>query len=108
MITTGFIAAAGLLFLVMKLGVRKVINYDLFFDVLITGALMFALAGTFSGMMTALVGGAIVSVVLFTMKRTMNHESLAVVNEPVTVLTKPVPIPKLKWITLTPSGERIK
>ena len=79
MILAGTIAAAGLLFLLFKFGVRRVITYDIFFDVAITAVLMFALAGTFSGMMAALFGGLIVSVVLFIMKRTMRHEKLSLV-----------------------------
>ena len=59
MLTAGIIAAAGLLFLVFKLGIRRVISYDLAFDVAITAVLMVSLAGTFSGMMAALLGGLI-------------------------------------------------
>lgn len=80
MMTAGLIAAAGMLFLLFKFGVRKVINYDIFFDVVITAVLMLALAGTFSGMMAALFGGLIVSVVLFIMKRTMRHQKLELVK----------------------------
>jgi len=80
MITAGIIAAAGLLFLLFKFGIRRVITYDIFFDVAITATLMFTLAGTFSGMMAALFGGLIVSIVLFVMKRTMRHERLSLVR----------------------------
>jgi hypothetical protein len=45
MITAGLVAAAGMLFLLFKFGVRKVITYDIFFDVVITVLLMLALAG---------------------------------------------------------------
>ena len=80
MMTAGLVAAAGMLFLLFKFGVRKVITYDIFFDVVITVLLMLALAGTFSGMMAALFGGLIVSVVLFIMKRTMRHDKLTLVK----------------------------
>ena len=92
MFTAGLIAAAGLLFLLFKFGVRKVITYDIFFDVLITFFLMVVLAGTFSGMMAALLGGLIVSVVLFVMKRTMRHEKLTLVK------TKTFPYRRWMWI----------
>ena len=40
MLLAGVIAAAGLLFLAFKLGMRKVIGYDIVFDILITAVLM--------------------------------------------------------------------
>lgn len=92
MITAGIVAAAGMLFLLFKFGVRKVITYDIFFDVAITAVLMLALAGTFSGMMAALFGGLIVSVVLFIMKRTMRHQKLELVK------TKKFPYRRWMWV----------
>lgn len=103
----GIIGAAGLLFLAFKLGVRKVINYDIFFDVLITGILMFSLAGTVSGMTGALVGGLIVSAILYTMKRTMIRERLTVVKEPQTFHKETINVPKLKWVKINPDGSRV-
>jgi len=92
MFLAGIIAAAGMLFLLFKFGVRKVINYDIFFDVLITFFLMIVLAGTFSGMIAALFGGLLVSVVLFIMKRTMRHEKLSLVK------TKKFPYRRWMWV----------
>ena len=92
MFLAGIIAAAGMLFLLFKFGVRKVITYDIFFDVLITFFLMIVLAGTFSGMIAALFGGLLVSVVLFIMKRTMRHEKLSLVK------TKKFPYRRWMWV----------
>ena len=92
MIEAGVIAAMGMLFLLFKFGVRKVITYDILFDVLITFFLMIVLAGTFSGMMAALFGGLIVSVVLFVMKRTMSREKLELVK------TKKFPYRRWMWV----------
>ncbi len=92
MITSGLVAAAGMLFLLFKFGVRKVINYDIFFDIVITAVLMIALAGTFSGMMAALFGGLVVSVVLFIMKRTMRHQKLELIK------TKKFPYRRWMWV----------
>lgn len=103
----GIIGAAGLLFLSFKLGVRKVINYDIFFDVLITGILMFSLAGTVSGMTGALIGGLIVSAILYTMKRTMIREQLTVVQEPTTIHNETINVPKLKWVRVRPDGTKL-
>tara|TARA_B110000858_G_scaffold198227_1_gene263348 strand:- start:4178 stop:4459 length:282 start_codon:yes stop_codon:yes gene_type:complete len=88
----GIIAALGMLFLLFKFGVRKVITYDILFDVLITFFLVIVLAGTFSGMIAALFGGLIVSVVLFIMKRTMRHEKLSLVK------TKKFPYRRWMWV----------
>lgn len=81
-----------MLFLLFKFGVRKVITYDIFFDVLITFFLVIVLAGTFSGMIAALFGGLLVSVVLFIMKRTMRHEKLSLVK------TKKFPYRRWMWV----------
>jgi hypothetical protein len=59
---------------------------------MITGILMLSLAGTFSGMMAALFGGLIVSVVLFIMKRTMRHEKLSIVK------IKRFPYRRFAWV----------
>jgi len=98
MITAGLIAAGGLLFLLFKFGMRRVINYDIYVDVGITVLLMFLLAGTFSGMMAALFAGLIVSVLLFVMKRTMRHESLGVIKTP------KFPFRKVGWKEHEPQG----
>ena len=71
MMLAGLIGAAGMLLLCFKFGIRRVISYDIFFDVAITAVLMYSLAGTYSGMMAALVGGLIVSIILFGMKKFM-------------------------------------
>ena len=104
MIFAGLIAAAGLLFLALKLGIRKVISYDIIFDIAITAILMVSLAGTYSGMMAALLGGLIVSTVLFTMKRTMIRERLAFARSRIPIYKDKVSIPfvKLKWVTVYP------
>ena len=57
MFLTGLIAALGMLFLLFKFGIKKVIHYDIFFDIAITGFLLFSFAGTYSGMMAAMFGG---------------------------------------------------
>ena len=98
MLLAGLIAAAGMLFLLFKFGVRKIINYDIYVDLFVTVLLMFLLAGTFSGMMAALTAGTIVSVLLFFMKRTMRHESYGVIK------TDKFPYRKFGWRTHDPKG----
>tara|TARA_R100000781_G_C4072438_1_gene124916 strand:+ start:330 stop:644 length:315 start_codon:yes stop_codon:yes gene_type:complete len=104
MILAGIIAALGLLFLVLKLGVKKVLGYDILIDIGITSLLMWSLAGTYSGMMAALIGGLIVSVILFAMRKTMPREELRLRFNKVNVYKNKatISIPKLDWVTINP------
>ena len=97
MITAGIVSALGLLFLIFKFGIRKVINYDILIDIFVTALLMYALAGTYSGMMAALVGALIVSVTLFILKKTMYREQLRLVR-----ISK-FPYRKIDWVLVPPS-----
>ena len=51
----GFISACAILFLLAKLGMKRVLNYDIIVDVVSTLALIFMFAGTFAGMMLSLI-----------------------------------------------------
>jgi len=97
MITAGLLSAAGLLFLIFKFGVRRAIAFDIPLDIACTGLLMFLFAGTFGGMMAAMVGGLVVSVTLLVMKRTMTREELMLVK------TKTFPYRALRWVEVDPS-----
>jgi membrane protein CcdC involved in cytochrome C biogenesis len=96
MITAGLLSALGLLFLIFKFGVRRAITYDIPLDIAATGLLMFLFAGTFGGMMVAMVGGLVVSITLFVMKKTMVREELMFVK------TKKFPYRQLRWIEVDP------
>ena len=96
MIIAGLISAFGLLFLLFKFGVRRVITFDIPIDITSTGLLMFLFAGTFGGMMAAMVGGLIISIVLFAMKKTMTREA------PHWVKTKNFPYRSLRWMEIDP------
>ena len=104
MIVAGIIAALGLLFLVLKLGIKKVIGYDIVIDIGITSLLMYSLAGTYSGMMAALIGGLIVSVILFIMRRTLPREELRLKFNKVSLYNNKatITLPQLAWVELTP------
>lgn len=70
-------AAAACLFLVFKFGnIRRILAFDIGIDLGVTGFLSIVLFGTFSGMATALIAGAIVSFVLLALKRTIGHDKL--------------------------------
>lgn len=73
-IAYGAISAVGILFLLFKLDIRKVLYFDLVTDITATVALIIMFAGTFSGMLSAMTGGAIISVVLFFLKKTIGYK----------------------------------
>ena len=96
MIYAGLISATGPLFLIFKFGIRRVITYDIPIDIAVTALLIYAFAGTYSGMLAAMVGGLIVSITLFVMKRTMNREELTIVK-----ISK-FPYRSFRWIGVRP------
>ena len=65
---------------------------------------MWSLAGTYSGMMAALIGGLIVSVILFAMRKTMPREELQLRFNKINVYKNKatISIPKLNWVTINP------
>ena len=75
-IWSGVIAAIAMIFLMLKLDIRKVCGYDILVDISFTGLLAWMLAGTYSGMMAALIGGAIVSIFLYVMKHVNGYSKL--------------------------------
>ncbi len=97
MIFAGLIAALGLLFLLFKFGVRRIITYDIPIDIAATVLLMILFAGTFSGMMAAMFGGLVISVTLFVMKQTMSREELQLVK------VKKFPYRAWRWIEVDPN-----
>tara|TARA_R110000744_G_scaffold158827_2_gene274880 strand:+ start:369 stop:704 length:336 start_codon:yes stop_codon:yes gene_type:complete len=102
MLLIGIVSALGLLLLALKAGGRKTIGNDIFVDVLITLTLMVAFYGTFSGMAAAMVGGLTASIVLFILKKTVNHEVLTVTkeNRPIKIFNKTIftaKKPKVSW-----------
>ena len=90
MLLIGILSAFGLLLLLLKVGGRKVIGADIFVDIAITITLMVCFYGTYSGMVAAMLGGLISSIVLFIMKKTMVHEV-------VSVKKNKYYLPKVKW-----------
>lgn len=68
-IFAGICSACGILFLLAKLNIKRVLAFDVFVDIGASLLLVVMFFGTFAGMMAAIVGGAIISIVLFTMKK---------------------------------------
>ena len=100
----GLLSALGRLFQIFKFGIRRVVSYDIPIDVAVTGFLMWAFAGTYSGMMAAMIGGLVVSVVLYVLKRTIVREVLVFETRNVQIAKKlSVPVPTYQWITVNPA-----
>lgn len=75
-IWAGIISAIAMIFLLMKLDIRKVCGYDIFIDVFFTFLLAYMFSGTYSGMMAAIIGGAVLSIFLFIMKKQFGYMRL--------------------------------
>ncbi len=70
----GLLTAGAIIFLLLKLPLKKLLAFDVGLDVLITFALVFMFAGTYSGMVAAALAGCIVSGFLLLAKRVMGYE----------------------------------
>ena len=60
MLVAGLLTAVGMLFLLYKVGLKRVLAYDVIVDIVATIGLMYIFAGTYAGMMAAIVGGLFV------------------------------------------------
>lgn len=92
MFLTGIIAACGILFLLLKFNLRRILRHDILIDVCVTFFLIWIFAGTFAGMMAGLLAGAIISVFLYIAKRVIPQEKLSVVK------TNKFPYRKVAWV----------
>ena len=73
-IFAGICSACGILFLLAKLNIKRVLAIDVLVDIGASVMLMVMFFGTFAGMMAAIVGGSIISIVLFTMKKIFGYQ----------------------------------
>lgn len=64
-IYAGIVSAVALLFIFHKIGIKRICGYDVFIDVGATVLLAYIYSGTYSGMLAAVIGGAIISVYLW-------------------------------------------
>jgi len=79
MLTAGIITVLAVLLIAMKFNrdtLKKLLGYDIAIDILVTLGLTWLLAGTYSGMMAALVGGVIFSITLYLVKRSIGYMQL--------------------------------
>jgi len=80
MLLAGLIAAAGMLFLLLKFNMRRVLSFDIALDIIITFFFIWIFAGTFAGMMAGLVAGCVISIFLFVARKVVPREKLAFVK----------------------------
>jgi len=64
-------SAIAILFMLFKLDIKKVLAFDVFVDIGASFLLIIMFAGTFAGMMAAVIAGAIISIALYCMKKLM-------------------------------------
>lgn len=81
MLLAGIISASAMIFLLLKLNLKRVCGYDFFVDVGFTFLLTWLFSGTYSGMMAAIIGGAIVSIFLFFVKKINGYEKLQFIDK---------------------------
>ena len=98
LITPGLLTALGIFILIMKLKhdtLRKLLGFDIFLDTFVTIILMVAFAGTFSGMMAAIVGGIGFSLALGATKKIYGYKKLTVIHTPDHFW------PSLQWVVIS-------
>lgn len=73
-VLAGIFSALAILFLLFKLDIRKVLAFDFFVDIASSLLLTVLFFGTFAGMMAAVIGGGIISMVLYFTKRIIGYK----------------------------------
>jgi len=99
LITPGLLTALAFIILLLKLRgdtTRKLLGFDIPLDIVATLLMMKLFAGTFAGMMAAIVGGLAFSLALIVLKKTMGYKKLSVIN------TEDHLIPSLRWVHVNP------
>mgnify|MGYP000207921243 CR=1 len=97
MLSAGLLTALGILFLLYKVGFKRVLAYDVIVDIVATLGLMTIFAGTYAGMMAAIVGGLFISVVLIIAKKLFGYEKLTCLWIPFTYKNIPLVRPRFIW-----------
>jgi len=75
-IVAGLVASCSMLFLLVKLDLRKCLGYDWAFDIFITVFLTYLFSGTYAGMSAAMIGGLLLSVKLVVLKKIIGAEKI--------------------------------
>ena len=97
MLSAGLLTAMGIVFLLYKVGCNKILGYDVIVDIVATLGLMYIFAGTYSGMMAAIIGGLFISVILIIAKKFVSYEKLTCSWVPYAIKNVKVQRPKFQW-----------
>jgi|TARA_B110000908_G_C9964975_1_gene318553 hypothetical protein len=97
MLSAGLLTAMGIVFLLYKVGFNKILGYDVIVDIVATLGLMYIFAGTYSGMMAAIIGGLFISVILIIAKKFVSYEKLTCSWVPYAIKNVKVQRPKFQW-----------
>ena len=75
-ISAGLLSAVAFYIVFWKLGIERVCGYDVYVDVGATVALMVMFAGTYTGMIAAVIAGLVLSMALTITKKIRGYEKL--------------------------------
>lgn len=70
----GLFSALAVFILLLKIGIRKVLYFDLFIDITFTIFLAYLLKGSFAGIMAAVLGGLALSIALIISKYVFGYQ----------------------------------
>ena len=79
-LAAGAVSALAFYVVFLKVGIRRVCGYDVAVDIASTVLLMAMFAGTYTGMIAAVIGGLLLSVLLLATKRVLGYERLVLDN----------------------------
>lgn len=74
MFIAGIISAMAFVIVLYKIGIRKCLGFDLYLDLFVTVTLAVIFGGTYSGMMAAIIGGLLFSIVLMVLKQIHGYQ----------------------------------
>jgi hypothetical protein len=100
MLSAGLLTALGIIFLLYKVGFKHVLAYDVIVDMVATAGLMYMFAGTYSGMMAAIIGGLFISIVLIMAKYFVNYQKLSFSWVPFAIKNVKLRRPHLSWASV--------
>lgn len=74
----GGLTAAAVLIVFLKIGILKILGYDILVDIAATVALAYLFQGTVSGVLSAVIAGLIISIALLVLKAFMGYEKVII------------------------------
>ena len=83
----GGLTALGVIILLIRAGLRRILQFGVFTDIIVSLGLIIFFAGTFSGLMTAAIAGIAVSAFLLLAKMFVRKPK-----------PKPKPVPRQSWL----------